>query len=320
MPSSVPLRSRLADTRRSRLALRARELASGWAAGSHRADRKGSGVEFAGHRAYTPGDDLRHLDRHALLRHKQLLIREFFTDTERGLHLVVDVTSSMHYRGRDESKASAERETKAERALLLAAALAHVGREAGDHLGLSWISDGARKTQKPKGGAEAFEHIMHELVSLDQDLSTRAPTEKKSEQEGGGANFEDLFRELGSAIPRGTIVVVLSDLLDLDRAQIRSLSALCTRKRTVRAAQILTPEEVEFPFDGALRFLDLESGREVETDGGQVKTDYIERLEAYTADIRKQLLAQGGQLIRARTDEDPKDTLRHLASGAASER
>ena len=68
-------------------------------AGAHRSARKGAGVEFGGHRAYTPGDDLRHLDMRSLLRHDHLLVRQFETETDRALRLVVDASASMGYRG-----------------------------------------------------------------------------------------------------------------------------------------------------------------------------------------------------------------------------
>src|SRR5213078_1409195 len=81
------------------LALRSREVAEGAYAGAHRSARRGAGVEFGGHREYTPGDDLRWLDRRSLLLHDRLLVRQFETETVRALRIVVDATASMGYRG-----------------------------------------------------------------------------------------------------------------------------------------------------------------------------------------------------------------------------
>src|ERR1700745_1820346 len=83
------------------LRLRARLVAEGVYAGSHRSARRGAGVEFGGHRQYVPGDDLRWLDRRSLLLHDRLLVRQFETETDRALRLVVDATASMGYRGRE---------------------------------------------------------------------------------------------------------------------------------------------------------------------------------------------------------------------------
>jgi uncharacterized protein (DUF58 family) len=87
------------------LRITARHVADGVAAGGHRSRRRGAGVEFGGHREYIPGDDLRWLDRHALMRHGKLLIREFETETDRSVWLLVDATPSMGFRGPQASAA-----------------------------------------------------------------------------------------------------------------------------------------------------------------------------------------------------------------------
>src|SRR5262245_28474290 len=79
------------------LRLRARSVADGVYAGLHRSPRRGAGVEFGGHREYVPGDDLRFVDRHALMRHGRLLIRQFETETDRTLCLVMDASGSMAF-------------------------------------------------------------------------------------------------------------------------------------------------------------------------------------------------------------------------------
>src|SRR5688572_25806415 len=82
------------------LRLRARAVAEGVYAGVHRSARRGAGVEFGGFREYTPGDDLRWLDRRALLLHDRLVVRQFETETDRAVRLIIDATSSMGYRGK----------------------------------------------------------------------------------------------------------------------------------------------------------------------------------------------------------------------------
>src|SRR5918911_423069 len=108
------------------LRLRARVVAEGVYAGAHRSLRRGPGVEFGGHRPYVPGDDLRWLDRRALLRHDKLIVREFETETDRGLRLVLDASASMGFRSREAPAA------KLAYAALLAAALARVALASGD--------------------------------------------------------------------------------------------------------------------------------------------------------------------------------------------
>src|SRR5579863_2010845 len=108
------------------LRLRSRQVAEGVYAGGHRSARRGAGVEFGGHREYAPGDDLRWLDRRSLLRHERLIVRQFETETDRALRLVIDATSSMGYRGTLAPGA------KLAWVSLVAAALARVALRSGD--------------------------------------------------------------------------------------------------------------------------------------------------------------------------------------------
>src|SRR5512140_3469802 len=114
------------------LRLRSRLVAEGVYAGGHRSARRGAGVEFGGYREYTPGDDLRWLDRRSLMRHDRLLVREFETETDRALRLVVDASASMAYRG---SRAPG---AKLAWAALVAAALSRIALASGDPVGMAF--------------------------------------------------------------------------------------------------------------------------------------------------------------------------------------
>src|SRR5579863_8568126 len=113
------------------LRLRSRLVAEGVYAGAHRSARRGAGVEFGGHREYVPGDDLRWLDRRSLLRHDRLLVRQFETDTDRALGLLVDASASMGFRSARAPGA------KLAFAAVVAAALGRVALAGGDPVGLA---------------------------------------------------------------------------------------------------------------------------------------------------------------------------------------
>lgn len=302
------LRQNLARAEASSLSLRARELASGWAAGAHRAERKGSGVEFAGHRAYTPGDDLRRLDRHALLRHGRLLVREFLSDTERSVHLIVDATSSMNYRGSGSNLAASKIET----ALTLAAALGFIAQNVGDRVGLTTVADTEVVSILPRGGREAFERLLHRLETL--DTKARSPS-RTTETVETRPDWERTFAALGSGLPRGTLIFAFSDFLDTGQPTRKALAALSTQRRALRAVQILTPEEVEFPFEGSVRLRDLETGVEVETEAASVRGRYQGALAQLENDLLREITSQGGQFVRFSTTDSLDLSLRALASG-----
>lgn len=324
---ATSFRQKLAHSVRVTFRVRARQLAQGWSAGAHRAARNGSGIEFAGHRAYTPGDDLRHLDHHALLRHGRLLIREFHTDTERAVHLLVDVTDSMHYTGQkrgvsqkrdasqQRSKNGEAAETKAERALLLAAALAYLAHSSGDALGLSWIDSERAETIPPRLGNDWFERILHQLETLYERKPQHEKNSPAKSSEAGQKEWRRMFIGLGVALPRGTVIMALSDFLDLDDKLCRELGRLCSRRRSLRTLQILCDDEASFPFEGAIRLKDPETGLEIETDAKAVRAGYLQAFGAQTDMLRSNITGMGGEFERHLIEESPSDALRHLSLG-----
>src|SRR5215471_4319109 len=137
------------------LRIRARMVAEGVYAGAHRSARKGAGIEFGGHRAYVPGDDLRWLDVRSLLRHDHLLVRQFETETDRALRLVVDATASMGYRGARAPGA------KLAFAAVVAAALARIAIGSGDPVGLTYMGGtGGAFGARLSSGREGFERVV----------------------------------------------------------------------------------------------------------------------------------------------------------------
>lgn len=269
------------------LRLRARLVAEGVYAGSHRSARRGSGVEFGGHRPYVPGDDLRWLDRRSMLRHEHLLVRQFETETDRALRLCVDATASMAYRG---SRAPA---SKLAFASLVAAALARVAVTSGDPFGCALIGGSARGLPV-SGGREAFERLVGTLESL--------------EATGDSTHDADLLDAGVSAIARaarrGSAIVVLSDLLDLGPSAPELVSSMALRGRAVVVLEVLDPDELDFPFEETTRLRSLEGGVEVECDGA-ARERYLKALEASRNLWASALLARNGRLVRASTTDDP---------------
>jgi uncharacterized protein (DUF58 family) len=271
-------------------------VAEGVWAGAHRSARKGAGVEFGGHRAYVPGDDLRWLDVRSLLRHDHLLVRQFETETDRALRLVVDATASMGYRG-DEAPGA-----KLAFASLVAAALSRVAIRSGDPVGLSFIGGSKDARGVPVGGGrEAFERVLDALES----------------QRAEGDAMEDvaaLDRAIGAlarAARRGSVVVILSDLLDLPKEAPDRISAIATRGRVVVVVQVLDPDEASFPFKETVRLRALEGGAVVESDEA-ARDRYLAALEELTDDWRRTLVGRGASFLRATTDMDPVAAVRAI--------
>ena len=282
------------------LRIRARLVAEGVYAGAHRSARKGAGVEFGGHRAYTAGDDLRHLDMRSLLRHDHLLIRQFETETDRALRLVVDASASMGYRG---SRAPG---SKFAWAALVAAALARVAVKSGDPIGMSFIGGSKNARNVPvRGGREVFERVVD---SLEAQVA-------EGEAMNDLAVLDNAVGSLARNARRGSVVVVLSDLLDLPSVAPERIGAIATRGCVVIVVQTLDPDEADFPFKETVRLKSLEGGLVVETDEAG-RDRYLAALAAEQEAWRSKLVARGAKFLPLVTSMDPVDAVRSIVEAA----
>ncbi|MGC4094484.1 MAG: DUF58 domain-containing protein [Polyangiaceae bacterium] len=289
------------------LRLEAKLVADGVYAGAHRSVRRGAGIEFGGHRNYLPGDDLRFLDRHARMRHGVLLVREFETETDRALRLIVDASASMSYRG-DE-----QRRSKYDYAALLAAALGRVALTHGDRVALDFVAGGPEARPVPAaGGRDAFERLTGHLESATAS---------------GAATLEAFERALAPTLRharRGAAVVLFSDLLDLPDGAAELTAALCSGGRALCVVRVLDRDELEFPFEGAVALRAMEGDGFVETDAGAVRAEYLRRLQALHDDWEARLVRRGARLVSVSSSDDALETVRRilfaLAQAGAEER
>lgn len=286
------------------LRLRAKQLAHGMYAGSHRSARRGPGIEFDGHRDYVPGDDLRRLDYRALMRHDRLLVRQFETETERSLCLAIDATESMRYRSGSAPAA------KYAYAALLAAALARITLRVADNVALDWVGGQTASALPRMGGNEAFERLIGALESVvlggDDELTER--------------HFEHLMHRIAGRAKRGSVVVLLSDLIDLPPSAPASFAALGNRDRIVVAVRVLDPVEATFPFRGTLRLRPSHGGEVVETDAQQARSGYLAALRQQFETWNEPLLGHGGRLIDCQTSEPPIEVLRRIVQAIGGQR
>jgi uncharacterized protein (DUF58 family) len=276
------------------LRLEAKMIADGVYAGAHRSVRRGAGVEFGGHRSYVPGDDLRFLDRHARMRHGVLLVREFETETDRALRLIVDASASMGYASEGAPR------SKYAFAALLAAALGRVALSRGDRVALDFVAGEGTLPLPSSGGREAFERLSGHL--------------ENSEPAGGADDhaFERALAPTARHARRGAAVVLLSDLLDLPEGAPDLVAGLCAGGRAVVAVRVLDPAELSFPFRGPIALRSLEGDVFVETEADSVRSGYLEALAKLGASWEARLLQRGGRLVRASTADDPVEVVREI--------
>jgi uncharacterized protein (DUF58 family) len=296
--TETELRSKLDWGAFAPLRLKARSVADGVFAGSHKSPRKGAGVEFGGHRAYVPGDDLRYIDRHALMRHGDLLIREFETETDRDLWLFVDATHSMSYTGPGGPG------PKYGFAALIAAALAYIAVRTGDRVALDFLGGHNARPLPPRAGRDAFERVVTALEDAEpaQDLSAQRNV------------IEQALGQAQRSARRGAVQVLLTDLLDLPEGSLQALSALTTRGRSLQVVQVLAPAERDFPFEGAVLLRSLEGSSSVETDAALSREKYLAALAEARRHAEHELVPRGGRLLSCATSDNAEELVRKILS------
>jgi uncharacterized protein (DUF58 family) len=281
------------------LRLRAREVAEGVYAGVHRSARRGAGVEFGSYREYVPGDDLRWLDRRSLLRHDRLVVRQFETETDRALCLVVDASASMAFRGTSAPGA------KLAFASVIAAALARLAVASGDPVSLTFVGGGGGDAPVARSaGREQFERVVAALEAVrpgGDALVDRAMVERALRSAMRGAR-------------RGAITVFISDLIDLPENAPRSISEVASNGRVLTVVQTLDPTEATFPYQGTVRLRSLEGDLVVETDADSTRERYIAALAALTTSWKTAVEQRGGHFVRAVTSEKPLDVVRAVVA------
>lgn len=294
------------------LRLRAKEISAGLYLGRHRSQLRGAGIEFDSHRDYVPGDDLRRLDYRALARHDRYLVRQFETETERRLCLVVDATVSMAFSS-GKGKAA-----KLAYAGVLSAALARIAAAGGDRVSLDWLG-GTASGVGVTGGRVAFERV----VEAFEHQRPFEPREEFGETKPGDApiisskHFEQCVQLVARSALRGAIVILLSDLVDLPQGAPLAFATLGNRHRSTVVVRVLDPVEATFPFSGPVRLRPSVGNNTVETDGHQARAGYLQALAAQSEAWKSALQAHNGRFIECQTSDNPVHVLRQILNLAA---
>lgn len=252
------------------LELRARTIVEGFLTGLHRSPFKGFSVEFAEYRQYMPGDDLSTIDWKVYARSDRHYVKKFEEETNLDCHILLDVSGSMGYGSRGI--------TKFEYAQCLAASLAYLMNKQRDGVGLTAFDEnivGMLPASARSG------HLRAMLVTLE-----RLELGKKT-------NVAKPMHQLASAITKRGMVVLISDLLDEPDRVIKGLKHFTFRGTDVVVFHVLDPHELEFPFERATRFQDMESDQEVMAVPAVVRQHYIEAMQALIDRYKRELGGSG---------------------------
>jgi uncharacterized protein (DUF58 family) len=271
------------------LGLVARKAVEGFLTGVHRSPFKGYSIEFAEHRQYYPGDEIRHIDWRAFGKTDRYYIKEYEEDTNLKAVLVLDASASMGYRG-------SQKLSKLEYAQQLAASLGYLLLAQLDAVGLLIHDDKPLIYLPPKTTGK-------HLLSILQLLEKARP--------GGETSLGQVWEGIaGKHLKKRGLVLLFTDAFDQLEPLTRALRHLRYRNHEVILFQVLAPEEIEFPFRKPTKFVNVEKLQEEwQLDGKAMAEAYRQRFTAHREALRRITADLRIDLVTVRTDEPVEASL-----------
>jgi uncharacterized protein (DUF58 family) len=261
------------------LELQARLLVEGYLSGMHRSPYHGFSVEFAQHREYVPGDDIKHVDWKVFGRTDRFYLKQYEEETNLVCWLVVDVSESMQYKS--------EGVSKYDYACMSAAALAYLILRQQDSAGLVTFDTQVRSFLRPSTQPGHLKEIV-------QVLNQGAGREKTT--------LGPFFHEVAERINRRSIIVILSDLFDDVSNLLAGMRHLRYHRHEVVVLHVLDAFELEFPFQEATLFRGLEEFPELLTDPRSLRRSYLEQVRSFVTDLQRGCREQNVDYVQLRTD------------------
>jgi uncharacterized protein (DUF58 family) len=247
--------------------LLSRVVVEGFLSGLHRSPYLGRSIDFAEHRAYMPGDDIRRIDWRLFGRTDRFFLKEFEADSNTDLIQLLDISRSMRF--------TSHAVTKLDYGRFLAACLAYLSRKQRDRVGLVTFDEDIVDFVPPS--AKHLPILLHTLDRIDA---------------GGRGRRGELARPLrkaGEALHRRGIVVLISDLYEEPRAALDAVARLAARGSDLIVFHLLDPAELSFPFEEPAAYEDLESGETMPVVPAEARARYQQLVGEHIAALSRVL-------------------------------
>jgi uncharacterized protein (DUF58 family) len=273
------------------LDLRARLVVEGYLSGIHPSPYHGFSVEFAQHREYVPGDDIKHVDWKVYARTERYFLKQHEDETDVACWLLLDVSESMGY--------GSGPLTKYDLASVTAASLAHLVCRQRDRVGLIAFDDRIREMVRPSGQHSNLGEI---ITALGQGVRC------------GTTRLGSILHEIAERLDRRGLVLLISDLFD-DLDEVRSgLQHLRHERHEVVLFHVLDAAELDFPFQEPTLFQGLEGLQNLAADPLSLRRTYMSKMGAFIADIERACSQNQIDYVLMRTDASLGEALsRYLA-------
>ncbi|UCH41020.1 MAG: DUF58 domain-containing protein [Gammaproteobacteria bacterium] len=251
-------------TRIDNLELIARTVVDGFISGLHRSPMLGMSVDFAEHRAYMPGDDVRRVDWKLFARTDRLYVKEFEADSNANMHMLLDVSASMNY--------GSGALTKLDYARYLAASLAYLASRQRDRIGLITFDHDVIETVPP-----SIRHFSRVLHALDQC------------RPAGHSEYHRPLEKIGERLRRRSFVVLISDLYETPERLLSAIAQLRCRGNDLIVFHLLDPLELSLELDDVSSLEDLETGTNLPIAAAQFRASYQQLVREHRAALEQKL-------------------------------
>lgn len=285
-PETRKLLDPRAIARAESLGMNARFIVEGYMAGEHKSPYRGFAIEFAQHREYAPGDDVRHLDWKVEARTERYYIKQYEQETNFVAHILLDGSESMKY-GSGEL-------TKLDYGKMMAACLAYVILNQRDAVSLGIFDEEIREYLPRSDNRDNLFKIMERLAGFAPERETRIAA---------------VLHQIANQVRRKGIVIVISDFFDDEAAVIEGIQHLRFSGHEVILLQVLDPCEIEFPFTGMVEFDGLENVPRIRTRPSQIKKSYHREFEAFRQRLRDACERNQCHFVGVRTDHPLDEVL-----------
>jgi uncharacterized protein (DUF58 family) len=269
------------------LEMQARLIVEGYLSGMHKSPYHGFSVEFAQHREYVPGDDLKHLDWKVYSRTGRFYLKQYEEETNLACWLLVDASESMQYGSGPVGDDGRPLVSKYDYAAMAAAALAYLVLHQQDSAALVTYDNQVRQFLRPSSQPSHLKQMVNVL--------NRGPGRERTQ-------LAPIFHDLAERISRRGIVVILSDFFDDLPDVLAGLKHLRHKRHEVIVLHVLDRAELEFPFQEATLFRGLEQYPELLTDPRSLRDGYLEQVQSFLHQLKAGCLSQNVDYVQLRTD------------------
>jgi uncharacterized protein (DUF58 family) len=262
------------------LELKARQVVEGIITGLHKSPYHGISIEFAGHREYVPGDEIKHVDWRVYGRSDRFFIKQYEEETNMRCYILLDVSESMLYKSKNV--------TKLEYASYLTASIAFLLLQQRDSVGLVTFDNKINSYIPPRNNPRHFKLILQRLEEV---------------KSGAKTNIDVVFNDLAERIKKRGLVIVISDLFYEVPKILLSLQHFRHKKHEVIVFHILDRYELTFPFDEVVLFKGLEEQTDLLVEAWSIKKNYLENVKRYIEELKKGCMEKRIDYVQMVTDE-----------------